>query len=99
MVAQQRAKFVCKDSDVSPLLEFAYIIRVLEAETAETHLFIVNPVPIEMENMIWLTRVAGPFKLLTQGRHCGRTKDVEFYQARKRFHRFDQRQRAGTVID
>ncbi len=99
VVAQQRPEFAGEDGDVPALIELADVLRVLEAKSAEADVSVIDAVAVEVDDVIRLLGPASAFEFLAQ---CGKRRRAEHMdadEAAEFFHRLDQRQRAGAVID
>src|SRR6185436_8085530 len=81
------------------LLEFADILRILEAKTAEACTLVVDAMAVEVNDVIRLACTTSAVELLTQRGQRGRVEHVDADEASQRFRRLDQWQRTGAVID
>ena len=99
VIAQQRPKLAGEDGLVTALVELADVLRVLEAQPAEADRAVIDAVAIEVDDVIRLAVAAGAIELVAQGGQRGRAEHVDADEAAEVFHRLDQRQRAGAVIN
>ena len=60
---------------------------------------VIDAVAIEVDDVIGLLLAAGAVEFLAQGGQRGRAEDVDLDQAGQGFHRLDQRQGAGAVVN
>ena len=84
VIAQQRAEFAGEDGDVPALVELADVLRVLEAQPAETDGAVIDAVAIEVDDVIGLLLGAGAVEFLAQGRQRRRAEDVNLAPGRAR---------------
>ncbi len=106
VIAQQRLQpraMLCAvfgvNDDVPAFLRLADVLGQLEAQPAEADGGVIDAVAVEVDDMIRLAGAPGAVEFLAQRRQRGRAEDVELDQAGQRFHRLDQRQRAGPMIE
>jgi hypothetical protein len=53
---------------MAALVEFANVLRILEAKTAQADAAIINTMTIKVDDVIWLPGSTGSIELLTQSR-------------------------------
>nr|MCU0809220.1 hypothetical protein [Candidatus Contendobacter sp.] len=90
VVAQQRAECVGENGRVPTLFELADVLRMLEAQPAETDAAVVDAVTVEVDDVIGLPRGAGAVQFVAQGRQRGRIENVKLDQTGQGLHRLDQ---------
>nr|WP_157640037.1 hypothetical protein [Lamprocystis purpurea] len=75
------------------------VARVLEAESAQAQSAVVDPVAVEMDDMVGGARIVGAFELRAQRREGRRLQEAQIDQTAQVFHGLDQRQAARAVVD
>ncbi len=96
---QQRAERVGMDGQMLAPLQLGDVPRVFEAEPAEADPAVVDAVAVEVDDVVGRLGVGGGLQRMAQRGQCWRVQHPQLDQAAEVFHRIDQRQRAGAVVD
>jgi hypothetical protein len=91
VVAQHRTQGVGVHQEMPAPVRAVAVARVLEAETAQAHPAVVDPVAVEMDAVVGGARIEGAFEFRAQGREGRGLKEAQIDQAAQVLHGLDQR--------
>jgi len=99
VLPQQGTQLIGIDGPMTAPFKLVPILRVLEAESAESNGTVIDPMAVEMDHMVGALSLTGAVQCLAQFRQGRGTQELDHDLTTQLFHGLHQGQGTGAMVD